>query len=109
MIFWITFGIFIFCLTMESITSWRFIKGSKKKHPELWVHAGEPTLMGNGDLISAWPLTKYLLSRQYHQLENKVAVDFAEKSRLPFIVSYFSAGISAIICLASMLVFGVPE
>ncbi|MCF6251092.1 MAG: hypothetical protein L3J75_07460 [Methylococcaceae bacterium] len=109
MIFWITFGVFGVCLIMEGITSWVFIRGSKKNHPELWQHAGEPTLMGNGDLISAWPLTKYLLSKQYTGLDNIEAKIFADKLRLPFVLSYFSAVISVMVFFIAWFVFGTPE
>lgn len=109
MIFWGTFGIFMACLILETITSWMFIRGSKKKHPELWVHAGEPTLMGNGDLISAWPLNKYLMSRFYSEISNESAIAFAEHLRLPFILSYFSALLSAIIFFVCLFFFGKPE
>jgi hypothetical protein len=109
MIFWGAFGVFIVCLILESITSWMFIRGSKKKHPELWVHAGEPTLMGNGDLISAWPLNKYLMDRAYIEIRSKAAIEFADRLRLPFVLSYFSALISVAIFLICLFVFGKPE
>nr|WP_320012428.1 hypothetical protein [uncultured Desulfobulbus sp.] len=109
MIFWGTFGIFMACLILESITSWMFIRGSKKKHPELWVHAGEPTLMGNGDLISAWPLNKYLMNRSYSEISNESAIAFAERLRLPFVLSYFSALISVVIFFVCLFFFGKPE
>ena len=96
------------CLTLESITSWMFIRGSKKKHPELWVHSGEPTLMGNGDLISAWPLNKYLIDRAYKEISSEAAIEFAERLRLPFILSYFSALISVALFFVCLFVFGKP-
>ncbi len=109
MIFWSTFGIFAICLTLESITSWMFISGSKKKYPELWEHAGEPTLIGNGDLINAWPLNKYLMRRQYKEIENEAAKVFAESLRLPFVLSYFSAISSVVVFFVCLFIFGRPE
>ncbi len=109
MIFWVTFGIFVVCLIFESITSWMFIRGSKKKHPELWVHAGRPTLIGNGDLNNAWPLNKYLIYRQYEEIENEAAKEFAENLRIPFIFSYFSAVVTVAIFFVCLFVFGAPE
>ena len=79
MYFWIAFGIFFTFLILESVSSWIFIRGSKKHHPELWTHAGEPTLMGNGDMISAWPLNKYLMQRKYQELSDQAAIQFAEQ------------------------------
>lgn len=109
MIFWTTFGLFTVCLILESITSWMFIRGSRKKHPELWVHAGAPTLMGNGDLVSAWPLNKYLMRRQYLEIGSKEAKDFAEKLRLPFVLSYFSALFAVVVFFFCLFVFGKPH
>ena len=109
MIFWATFALFGVCLILESITSWIFIRGSRKKHPVLWEHSGEPTLLGNGDLISAWPLNKYLMRKDYESVSCEAAKVFAEKWRLPFVLSYFSAVISVVVFFAAMFVFGVPE
>lgn len=109
MIFWSTFALFGVCLILESITSWIFIRGSRKKHPVLWEHAGEPTLMGNGDLISAWPLNKYLMYKSYETVSCESAKAFAEKCRLPFVVSYFSAAVSVVVFFAAMFIFDVPE
>lgn len=106
MIFWLSFSIFAFFLTLESVTSWFFIRGSKKKHPDLWLHAGEPTLMGNSDLVSEWPINKYLIYREYLEIDNKEAIMFAEKMRLPVVVSYFLAALSAINVLICIFVFG---
>jgi hypothetical protein len=78
--FWMAFGAFFFFLILESITSWVFIRGSKKNHPILWKHAGQPTLMGNGDMISAWPLNKYLMQRKYQELNDIGAIAYAEKT-----------------------------
>jgi hypothetical protein len=107
--FWTTFGVFIFFLTLESITSWIFIRGSRKKHPDLWVHAGEPTLMGNGDLISAWPLVKYILFKQYRDVPDQKAVSFAEKNRMAFLLSYFSACISVLVFFLAWFAYGTPK
>jgi len=107
--FWIAIGVFFFFLVLESVTSWIFIRGSKKHHPMLWQHAGEPTLMGNGDMISAWPLNKYLMSRKYQEIEDNSAVAFAEKNRLPFVVTYFCACASVVVLLAVIYFMGVPK
>ena len=108
MYFWIAFGIFFTFLILESVSSWVFIRGSKKHHPELWTHAGEPTLMGNGDMISAWPLNKYLMQRKYQELSDPAAIQFAEKNRLPFVVTYFGAVVSILAVFAVIYLFGMP-
>ncbi|NVJ96547.1 MAG: hypothetical protein HWE25_00245 [Alphaproteobacteria bacterium] len=107
--FWIASGVFLGFLILESITSWIFIRGSKKKHPKLWSHAGKPTLMGNGDLISAWPLNKYLLQRKYAELGDQDAIAYAERNRLPFVVTYFAACLSVLVFFAVLFLFGSPE
>jgi hypothetical protein len=88
--FWPTFAIFLICLLAESLTSWLFIRGSKKKHPALWGHAGCPTIMRNGDLISAWPLIRYVSRREYVTIEDPVAISFADRIRVPMVVSYWA-------------------
>ena len=108
MIFWILFSIFTGSLILESVTSWIFIRGSKKNHPVLWRHAGKPTLLGNGDLINAWPLTQYLIHREYKDVENKEARHFADKIRLPFIITYFMALISVVVFLSYFFINGTP-
>ena len=107
--FWSAFGIFFFFLIMESVTSWMFIRGSKKHHNALWLHAGEPTLIGNGDMISAWPLNKYLMKRKYLELDEPLAVAFAEKNRLPFVITYFGACISVVVFFAVVYFYGTPQ
>ena len=109
MIFIISFGVFFVCLIGESVTSWIFIQGSKKKYPMLWKHAGSPTLMGNGDLFSAWPLAKYILKKRYLKIDCKDSIVFAEKLRFPFLAGYFSAIVTVIWCFVALLIFGVPE
>ena len=109
MVFWLSFWLFIVFLVLESITSWIFIKRSERNHPDLWRHAGRPTLIGNGDLISAWPLNKYLMNRQYSKLKNQEAINFAESVRGPFVFSYFGACLAVRLLLIVMFTFGVPE
>ncbi len=107
--FWISFVIFILFLILESIMSWIFIRKSKTLYPKLWLHAGKPTLMGNGDLISAWPLNKYLMNRDYIELEDNNEKDFARRIRLPFILSYFLALLSGIAFINTFFIVGMPE
>ena len=107
--FWSAFGIFFFFLIMESVTSLIFIRGSKKRCPVLWQHAGEPTLMGNGDMISAWSLNKYLMKRKYLQIEEPSAIAFAEKNRLPFVITYFGACVSVVVFSVVVYFYGIPQ
>jgi hypothetical protein len=41
--FWISFTAVAAFLIVESVSSWIFIRCSKKNHPMLWEHAGCPT------------------------------------------------------------------
>ncbi len=94
--FWWVSALFFVCLIAESVTSWIFIRGSKKKHSVLWRHAGSPTLLGNGDLISAWPLVRYVFQRRYASIGDMGAVSFADALRIPMVASYVAAMASVI-------------
>ena len=99
MLFYVAFIGFVVSLSMESITSWMLIKGSKKHHPDLWKHAGEPTLMSNGDLISAFSLINYVWCRDYEGLNNRDAIKYADQMRLPVVLSYWAAWIFALVLI----------
>jgi len=105
MIFWTFAGLFFFCLVFESLTSWIFITRSRKNHPKLWHHAGCPTLIGNGDLIRAWSLNKYLLFSRFEELTDRGAVQFARKMRVPVVGTYFFTVGLAPIAFVIMIVF----
>ena len=102
MLFAISLAGFFVSLTLESITSWIIIKGSKKKHPSLWKHAGRPTLLGNGDLMSAYPLIKYLWRRDYAELNDRAAVSYADRMLLPTVLTYASAVVFAVALFLSL-------
>jgi len=108
-VFWTSFSIFFVCLMAESITSWMFIRGSRKKHPILWEHAGEPTLIENGDLISAISLVEYVRRREYSEISDIEAVQFAEKLRRPLVYSYWMTVVSVAIFLGSLLFTNLTE
>ncbi|WP_375203472.1 hypothetical protein [Hyphococcus sp.] len=99
-LFWLSFLLFLACLIAESITSFVFIKDSKKRHPALWEHAGKPTLLGNGDLISAFPLIQYAQARRYESLADEKSIAFADRIRMPMVISYYAAVVSALIFIA---------
>jgi hypothetical protein len=94
---------FVLFLIGESLTSWLFIRGSRKKHPGLWEHARRPTLMGNGNLLNAWPLVRYVTRRDYAAVPEPHSVTFAEALRLPLIVTYWGAVASAILLVGTLL------
>lgn len=106
--FWISFGLFAVFLTVESVASWVFIRRSRRNHPELWIHAGSPTLLGDSDLISAWPTVRYLLRREYRQIKDVNATTFAEQLRTPMLVGFFGGWISATGVFACLFVYGKP-
>lgn len=100
---WTVFGVFVVCLLAESLTSWLFIRGSRKNHPTLWQDAGRPTVIGNGDLISAWPLIRYVSRRGYSAVPDGSAVAFADRMRVPMIISYWAALVSGIAAVAAFV------
>ena len=95
---------FVLFLIAESTTSWLFIQGSRKNHPTLWEHAGCPTLIGNGDLINAWPIVRYVSRRDYAAVSDQRSVAFADKLRLPFLVTYWAAMASAIALIITLVI-----
>lgn len=101
---WLAFGVFFVCLTAESWMSWRFIYGSRKRHPALWRHAGCPTVMGNSDLVRAWPLVRYVSRRAYRTLPDSKAVSFADEARRPMMVSYWASVGSAAVFFSALLI-----
>ncbi len=106
--FWTSLAVFAVFLTVESLASWSFIRGSRKSHPVLWEHAGSPTLLGDSDLISAWGTTRYLMRREYEVLEDSSDRQFAERLRLPMLIGYFGSWLSAGTFFLCLFLFGKP-
>lgn len=101
-------------LALEGTTSWIAIRVAKKRHSELWVHSGKPTLLGNGDLMKAWPLVKYYHERTYLETVQREdqqlppvgdagSIEFAERLRRPFLYTYFAGWVGGLICLLLLL------
>ena len=107
-------------LILESTTSWIAIRTARKHYPDLWEHSGKPTLLGNGDLMNAWPLVNYYRNRKYlepvqyedHVLQpitEKNTLEFADKLRKPLVYAYYAGwgGVAVlIICLIGPSIFG---
>ncbi|MFT7593757.1 MAG: hypothetical protein ACI8R4_001073 [Paracoccaceae bacterium] len=109
---------FVVGFALESTTSWIAIRGAKKHHPELWIHSGQPTLMGNGDLMKAWPLVVYYHDRkhletvrhrgqQFLPIVDKSALEFAEKLRGPLLYTYYAGWIGVAMCVLMFLALGI--
>lgn len=60
--------------------------------------------MGNSDLVSAWPLVRYVSRREYASLPDSEARSFAESIRRPLIVSYWATVGSAAAFLSVLLI-----
>ena len=106
--FWTSFAVFAVFLTVESVASWLFIRGSRKRHPVLWEHAGSPTLLGDSDLISAWGTTRYLMRREYESLNDRLGRQFAERLWLPMLIGYFGSWLSVGAFFLCLFLFGKP-
>jgi hypothetical protein len=76
---------------VNSIIFWEFVKGSKRKFPALWEHAGQPTLFEDAHLFSAIPLVKYIWRRDYAEINDHKAISYADKLRRPAVSSYIAA------------------
>jgi hypothetical protein len=62
---------FLGMLIIGSAIQWTFLIKLKKHHSVQWEHAGKPTIFNNGDLIKAWPTTKYLL-KTYMRIQDQM-------------------------------------
>ena len=112
--------ILLFGLALQSTTAWIAIRVSKKRHLELWIHSGKPTLLGNGDLMKAWPLVKYYRQKKYlescqqgaHQLppvSDAKSLEFAERLRGPLVHTYYLGWFACLIALALLIMLSSPS
>lgn len=92
-----------------SAIQWTFLIKLKKHHVEQWEHAGKPTIFNNGDLVKAWPTTKYLIKRFYIGSNSKSGIQFCNVYRFPMIYGYFLTAISLPLFIASIFLFGWPQ
>ena len=72
----ITLIYFLGMLIVGSAIQWTFLIKLKKHHPEQWEHAGKPTIFNNGDLVKAWPTTKYLIKKLYTESNLTSGIQF---------------------------------
>ena len=101
----------IYLLSMMIIGSaiqWTFLIKLKKHHPQQWARAGNPTIMNNGDLMKAWPTTKYLMKSKFKESGCVEGTSFCLKFRNPMVYSYFLACSSFLMFFISIFVFGWP-
>ena len=100
---------FLGMLVIGSAIQWTFLIKLKKHHPEQWEHAGKPTIMNNGDLVKAWPTTKYLINKLYEESNSSSGIKFCNVYRSPMIYGYFLTAISVPAFFASIFMFGWPQ
>lgn len=89
--------LFFVALCIESWFSWRFLRRLKRDFPRLWEESGRRTIWTDGDLTSAWPTIRFLWYREYEALGTGEEIAFCEKYRLPVVVSWAAAWLSAAI------------
>lgn len=106
--FYLCSSLVVALILVESTTSWIFIRRSRKRYPILWSDAGEPTLLGDGNLIRAWGTNHYLLKREYQHLSGPDGRYFAEKMRMPMLIGYFGGWISVLLFWLCILIYGTP-
>ena len=100
---------FLGMLVVGSAIQWTFLIKLKKHHSEQWLHAGEPTIMNNGDLVKAWPTTKYLMNKLYVDSGSRSGIDFCNSFRFPMLCGYFLTAISIPLFFLSIFIFGWPQ
>jgi hypothetical protein len=49
------------------------------------------------------------MQRKYQEIEDQSAVAFADKNRLPFVVTYFGACVSVVAFIAVIYFVGIPK
>ncbi len=104
--FWGLFGVFFFCLCLESFYSWQFLRGLKRDYPRLWKLTGERTIWTDGTLFGAIPTVAYLWKRKYKTYLDRNAVAFCEHYRLRVVGSWFAAGLSLVVFFGALIVNG---
>jgi hypothetical protein len=105
----VAFIVFMVALGAESWFSWRFLRGLKRLHPDLWLRSGKRTIWTDGDLISAYPTVAYLWKRKYVPESRDSEMAFCEHYRLPVVVSWAAAAISVCAFFISLFSFGWPR
>jgi len=104
----ITLIYFLGMLIIGSAIQWTFLIKLKKHHTVQWEHAGKPTIVNNGDLVKAWPTTKYLMKKNYTTSGSNTGIEFCQTYRSSMIYSYFLTAVSVPLFLLSIFVFGWP-
>ena len=105
----IAMGLFLLSLCAESLTSYLFLRGLKKRHPIPWDHSGQRTLWTDMDLISAWGTIRYLQSRQYRASSDRAGIAFCEQHRLPVVATYWAAVATVALFFGSLFLIGFPQ
>lgn len=54
-------------------------------------------------MTKAWPLMKYFWNRSYSEIKSIESVEFADKLRLPLLVSFVSVIVSAVFLIAGLI------
>jgi hypothetical protein len=102
-------AIFLVALCAESWFSWRFLRRLEKEYPRLWRRSGKRTIWTDTDLISARPTIQYLWKRKYAHKAKESEKAFCESYRLPVVLSWAAAGLSALAFFVSILTAGWPK
>ncbi len=104
-----TFVAAIVFILIESWFSWRYLQQLKRNYIRLWEESGRRTIWTDGDLISAWPTIRFLWTRGYEEnCSSDEEMQFFEKYRIPVVVSWALALVTALLSLASIFIFGWP-
>ncbi|HET7810940.1 MAG TPA: hypothetical protein VFL16_10220 [Steroidobacteraceae bacterium] len=102
----IAFVLFFLALLAESWFSWRFLRGARKYHPDLWNAMGRRTIWTDSDLISAIPTIAFLWKRKYARTSTSEVVQYCESYRLPVVISWAAAGAFVLLFFTSLLTLG---
>jgi len=100
--------LFLIGLCAESLTSFIFLRGLRKLHPQQWEHSGERTIWTDSDLISAWGTARYLQRRLYLGGGTRAGIAYCDRHRVAVVSTYWIAVVTVPVFLLSLLTLGWP-
>jgi hypothetical protein len=106
--FWLSFAVFFIMLCIASWDHWWFLRSVRRKFPSLWQDIGRPTGWTDSTLFDAFGTYSYLFQRRYHKRADTDETRFCEQFRMPMLVTYAAAIVSASIFFIGLLVWGKP-
>jgi len=103
-----SFALFFAMLCFASWFHWRFLRRVRREFPSLWQDIGSPTGWTDSTLLDAFGTYWYLFRRRYQSRGDSDETRFCERFRLPMLVTYVAALLSAAVFFIGLLIWGKP-